>query len=92
MWEYQPARLHCKYMIVDDCWCSVGSTNFDHRSLRLNEEANLNILDRDFAALHRRIFEEDLARSREVTLADWRRRPLREKMGGRIAALARLQM
>lgn len=91
-WEYQPARFHCKYLIVDDCWCSVGSTNIDHRSMRLNEEANLNILDRDFAAEHRRIFEEDKSRCAQVTLADWLRRPVWEKLVGRLAALGRLQM
>lgn len=92
LWEYQPARFHSKYLIVDDCWCSVGSTNLDHRSLRLNEEANLNILDENFAAAHLRIFEHDLHHSRQVTLADWRRRPLAEKLGGPVLALARLQM
>src|SRR4030095_1935226 len=63
--EYQPARFHCKYMIVDDCWSSVGSANFDNRSLRLNEEANLNILCRDFAAAHTRFFAADKKLSRE---------------------------
>lgn len=92
MWEYQPARYHCKYMIVDDCWCSVGSTNFDHRSLRLNEEANLNIHDPSFAAKHRRVFEEDLSRSREITLDEWRNRPWSEKLGSSVAGLARMQM
>ena len=38
--EFQPARYHCKYMIVDDCWVSAGSANFDNRSFRLNDEAN----------------------------------------------------
>lgn len=92
MWEYQPARFHCKYLIVDDAWCSVGSTNLDHRSLRLNEEANLNVLDHGFAARHLRIFEADRDRCREVTLERWRRRPMTEKVGGRLAALARTQM
>lgn len=92
IWEYQPAMFHCKYLIADDCWCSVGSTNIDHRSLRLNEEANLNIMDRTFAAEHLRIFEEDKSRSREVTLSRWRDRSLSEKVTGRIAGLARMQM
>jgi cardiolipin synthase A/B len=90
--EYQPARFHCKYMIVDDCWCSVGSTNLDHRSLRLNEEANLNIRNHSFAAEHLEVFEEDRGRSREVTLQEWRNRPLAEKLASGAAGLARLQM
>lgn len=92
LWEYRAARFHCKYLIIDDCWCSVGSTNIDHRSMRLNEEANLNILDHEFVAEHHRIFEQDLGRSEQVTLEAWRNRPLREKLVGRTAALGRLAM
>jgi cardiolipin synthase A/B len=90
--EYQPARFHCKYIIVDDCWCSVGSANLDNRSLRLNEEANLNILDTTFAAEHARVFEMDKSQSREVTHAEWLRRPFSEKMKGRVGGLLRSQM
>jgi cardiolipin synthase len=91
-YEYMPARFHCKYMIVDDCWSSVGSANFDNRSLRLNEEANLNVLDKGFAARQTRIFEEDKSHSRRVTLADWRRRPLEEKLKGTAGLILRSQM
>ena len=41
--EFQPTMYHCKVMIVDGLLVSVGSTNFDNRSFRLNDEANLNI-------------------------------------------------
>ncbi len=90
--EFQPARLHCKYMIVDDCWLSVGSANFDNRSLRLNDEANLNVLDGDFARTHSAMFAEDLARSREITLAEWKRRPLWEKAIGNATTIFRSQL
>ena len=53
---------HCKVMVVDDCWTTVGSTNFDNRSFRLNDEANLNVLDVDFAANQTRVFGEDQQR------------------------------
>ena len=79
-------------MIVDECWVTVGSANFDNRSLRLNEEANLNVLDSDFAAQHKRIFDVDRSQSREITLADWLQRPLAERMIGRSAGLFRSQM
>jgi cardiolipin synthase len=92
IYEYQPARYHCKYIIIDDLWASVGSANFDNRSLCLNEEANLNVMDRTFCAEHLRIFEEDKARSHEVTLDEWERRPLREKVVGAVAGLLRSQM
>jgi cardiolipin synthase len=91
-YEYQPARYHCKYFVVDDCWASVGSANLDNRSLSLNEEANLNVLGTDFVAEHVRIFEEDKARSREVTLADWHARPLNEKVRGRLGMVLRRQL
>lgn len=90
--EYQPARFHCKYLLVDDVWASVGSANLDNRSMSLNEEANLNILDRRFVTAHGRIFEEDKSHSREITLADWHDRPWREKLKGRLASVMRQQM
>src|SRR5688572_18230839 len=49
IYEYKPTMYHCKVMIVDDLWTSVGSTNFDNRSFRLNDEANLNVYDPEFA-------------------------------------------
>ena len=58
--------VHVKLMIVDDTFVSVGSGNFDNRSIRLNDEANLDVLDRDFAAQQKRLFEADKRRSREA--------------------------
>jgi len=55
-------------MIVDDIFVSVGSGNFDNRSIRLNDEANLDVLDRNFAAQRIRLFESDKKQCREVTL------------------------
>jgi cardiolipin synthase A/B len=59
-------------MIVDDAFVSVGSGNFDNRSIRLNDEANLDVLDRQFAAQQRRLFERNKQRSHEVTLDELR--------------------
>ena len=91
-YEFQPAMYHCKYMIVDDCWVSAGSANFDDRSFRLNDEANLNVHDHDFAAEHIRMFEEDKERSEEITMAKWERRPLHEKVIGHAVAILRSQL
>jgi cardiolipin synthase len=79
-YEYQPTFFHCKVMVVDDLWVSVGSTNFDSRSFSVNDEANLNVYDRDFAAEQARIFEADLKRSRRVTYEEWANRPWTEKL------------
>lgn len=78
--EYQPTMYHCKVMIVDGTLVSVGSTNFDDRSFRLNAEANINVYDPAFAARQTAVFEDDLKRSRRVTLASWQARPLSEKL------------
>ena len=92
IYEYQPTMYHCKIMIVDDSWVSVGSTNFDSRSFRLNDEANLNIFNRDFAQRQVSTFHEDQARSREVTLQMWNDRPLKERIMERLAAMFRSQL
>ena len=71
--------FHCKVLVVDGWFISVGSTNFDNRSFRLNDEANLNLLDEKFAAEQVKVFEHDLSRSKVVTLAAWRDRPWKER-------------
>jgi cardiolipin synthase len=80
IYEYQPTMYHCKVLIADGLWVSVGSTNFDQRSFAVNDEANLNVLDASFAGAQERIFAADLARSRRVTLEEWRARPWTEKL------------
>jgi cardiolipin synthase len=90
--EYRPTMFHCKVLIIDDRLVSVGSTNFDNRSFRLNDEATLNVLDSEFARAQTAIFEADLARSRPVSLQAWQARPWREKLGERAAALLNSQL
>jgi cardiolipin synthase len=80
IYEYQPTMFHCKVMIVDELWTSVGSTNFDSRSFSLNDEANLNIYDHGFAQTQVQIFEQDLKRSRRITWEEWNGRPWTEQL------------
>jgi Phosphatidylserine/phosphatidylglycerophosphate/cardiolipin synthases and related enzymes len=80
MFEYQPTMYHCKIMIVDERFASVGSTNFDPRSFDLNDEANLNILDAEFAQQQVEVFRRDLSQSRQITFAQFRERPFFERV------------
>jgi cardiolipin synthase len=80
IYEYQPTMFHCKVMIADGFLVSTGSTNFDNRSFRLNDEANLNVYDPAFAAEMTKVFEKDLASSRRITLEQWENRPAMEKV------------
>ena len=92
IFEYSPSMYHCKIVIVDDYLVAVGSTNFDNRSFSLNDEANLNVYDERFAAHMTETFEADLAKSRRITLEEWRERPWRERAMERVAALFSSQL
>jgi cardiolipin synthase len=92
IYEYQPTMYHCKMMIVDDVWVSVGSANFDTRSFRLNDEANLNVFSPAFAAEQIRIFEADKQKAREYTYAEWKRRSLWKRFMEHVTAPFRSQL
>ena len=92
IYEYQPAMYHCKVIIVDDVWVSVGSTNFDDRSFRLNDEANLNIYDAAFAAEQIRVFEDDKSKSRRMTRAEFKDRSAVGKLIDKISVSLRRQL
>lgn len=90
--EYQPTVFHCKMLVVDQKLVSVGSTNFDNRSFRLNDEANLNIYDVAFAERVTGVFEQDLKKTQRVTYQAWLERPWSEKMAERFSALFSSQL
>lgn len=90
--EFQPTMYHVKAMVVDGLLVSVGSTNFDNRSFRLNDEANLNVLDAAFAERQTKVFEDDLRKARRITYEEWANRPLKEKLTERLASLLGSQL
>jgi cardiolipin synthase len=92
IYQYQPTMYHCKVLVVDGVWTSVGSTNFDNRSFRLNDEANLNIYDAAVARRQIEIFNDDLRHSKQVSLQEWQGRPWREKLGDWFASLFSAQL
>ncbi len=91
-YEFQPTMFHTKLLVVDRQWTSVGSANFDNRSMRLNDEANLNVLDKTFGAAQVAQFEADRSRSRRITFAEWRARTPARKLLDDALALGRSQM
>ncbi len=92
IYEYQPTMFHCKVLVVDGIWSSVGSTNFDNRSFRLNDEANLNVYSRAFAERQLALFNNDLKQSRRVTFEEWEQRPWTEKLQEYIESLLDSQL
>ena len=78
IWRYQPTMYHKKLITLDGELACIGSANFNHRSVRKDDEIAVNVLDADFTARLDGHFDEDLAHSHEVDHTDWRRRgPLR---------------
>lgn len=92
IFEYLPTMFHRKVMIIDDLWVSVGSANFDNRSFRLNDEANLNVFDREFALEESAAFAKDKSLAQEITWEQWKRRPMLEKVGDATVGLLRSQL
>ena len=92
IYEYDPAMFHCKVLVIDNYFVSVGSTNFDERSFKLNDEANLNILDSQVAEEQLQIFEKDKTRSKEITLQQWQNRPYLDKVIEKFAGIMRSQL
>ncbi|HSN70801.1 MAG TPA: phospholipase D-like domain-containing protein [Steroidobacteraceae bacterium] len=90
--EFEPTMLHVKLLVVDRHLVSVGSTNFDPRSLYLNAEANLNVVDDAFAQRITHVFEQDLSRSRRILLDDWKHRPLKARVIERMSSLVQPQL
>jgi cardiolipin synthase len=74
IYEYTPALLHAKTMVIDGVWATIGSTNLDNRSLALDEELNVIMYDRAVASQMEKIFLEDVKLSKQVTYEAWKKR------------------
>jgi cardiolipin synthase A/B len=92
IYEYDPTMYHCKVMIVDDAWVTVGSANFDNRSFRLNDEANMNVSSARFALEQARIFNDDKTRAKLISYQEWKKRGLCTKLLERLLAPFRSQL
>ena len=92
MFEYQPTMMHAKTMVVDGLWTTIGSSNFDDRSFRLNDEVNVNVYDAGIAAQMEAMFYDDLEQSQEITLRKWFRRSWVDKLKETIAGRFKPQL
>ena len=92
IYEYQPTMMHCKVLVIDSVWSSVGSSNFDDRSFRLNDEANLNVFSTELAREQIRLIDADIQKSRLMVLRKWRHRKFGRRINERLALLLRSQL
>jgi len=92
IFEYQPTMMHAKTMVVDAMWTSIGSSNFDDRSFRLNDEVNVNVYDEGIAAQMQQIFFDDIAQSVEITPRKWLRRPMFDRLKESMAGVLKWQL
>jgi cardiolipin synthase len=91
IYEFQPTMIHSKTMITDGVWGTIGSMNFDNRSMAFNNESNLVILDAGFGAQMNATFMSDLAHAREIKLDEFRKRGRWERLlEGAAATISRL--
>jgi cardiolipin synthase len=87
IYEYVPTMMHAKTMVVDGMWGTVGSLNFDNRSMAFNNESNLVVLDTAFGAKMDSTFLDDLRYSKQITLEEFQRRSVWQKMIEAVATL-----
>ena len=92
IYEYTRSGIHQKVMIVDRQWCTLGSTNFDPRSFRINDEISVAIYDASVAAELARAFEQDIRGAEEWTLARWNARPWPHRVRDGVSVLAKRQL
>jgi cardiolipin synthase A/B len=92
IYEYQPTMMHCKVLVIDGVWSSVGSANFDDRSFRLNDEANLNVFSEELARQQLDLIDADIRQSRLMVLRKWRHRKFGRRINERLALLLRSQL
>ncbi len=91
IYEYRPAMIHAKTLVIDRIWSVVGSTNFDNRSFGLNDEVNLAARDPRLAARIAEDFARDREASAEITLERWRRRSIFERAHEQLGRLLERQ-
>ena len=91
IYEYAPGMFHAKMLLVDDLWSVIGTTNFDNRSFTINDEINLAIADESFCGRLSEDVVRDIGNSRQVSLEEWRHRPLHQRIYEQVSRLVERQ-
>jgi cardiolipin synthase len=91
IFEYAPAMMHAKTLVIDDLWSVVGSTNFDNRSFGLNDEVSMAVRDPLLAGRLLEDFARDVRNSRPISYLEWRRRSLLERAHEQLGSLLERQ-
>jgi cardiolipin synthase len=92
VYEYEKSGLHQKIMVIDRSWCTIGSTNFDPRSFRINDEVTVAIHDAGVANQLRRCFDVDAESAHVWTLDEWHARDFMHRVKDRCSALVKRQL
>jgi cardiolipin synthase len=87
IWRASGAFNHSKLTVIDGVWSYVGSSNIDPRSLRLNFEVDIEVIDPDFADLIDRRIAAALSQAEEVKLDELRARPFAQRLVERVTWL-----
>jgi cardiolipin synthase len=80
IYEYRPAMIHTKCLVVDGVWSVAGSTNFDNRSFGINDEVNLAAQGESLADSLTEEFERLLGECERITYEQWLKRPMHERV------------
>ena len=80
IYRYENGFIHSKTILVDEEVVSVGTCNFDYRSFYLNFEINLNIYNKDVANSFKTQYYKDIAISKKLTFADFKKRSIFTKV------------
>jgi cardiolipin synthase len=80
IYEYQPTFTHTKLLIEDGSWSVIGSANMDIRSRRLNDEVVLGVQDKQLAAQLESTYSQDLRKAKRITLDEWTKRGLVQRI------------
>ena len=87
IYESSDVMLHAKTAVIDGVWSTVGSSNLDYRSFIHNDEVNAVIVGEDFGTSMETMFSKDMALSTPITLEQWEKRPLFDRMKEKLSRM-----